>query len=156
LIRHADARSKGAREVDFDRSLSARGEKDAAWTGKWLKERAAGVDLILSSSAIRARESARLIAGELGFSASQINTDKALYLAGVSDLLDVIHALEDSTNEVIIVSHNPGLIQFANWLTNSAVNNLPTSGILCIDLPFTSWREVIEGGGTLKFFDHPS
>jgi phosphohistidine phosphatase len=156
LIRHADTRVKASGEADFDRSLTARGEMDAAWIGQRLKERAVSVDLIHTSSAVRARESAKLIAGELGLVKSQVIMDKALYLAGVPDLLEVVHTIEDTAREVILVGHNPGVIQFANWLSNAVVNNVPTCGTLRIDFPVESWREVKEGMGSLIFFDHPT
>jgi phosphohistidine phosphatase len=156
LIRHADARGKASGEADFDRSLTDRGEKDAAWIGQRLKERDVHVDLIYSSSAVRARESARLVARELGLKASQVTIDKALYLAGVPDLLDIVLALDNSASEVVVVGHNPGIIQFANWLTSAGVNQVPTCGTLRIDFPIDSWREVKEGVGSLIFFDHPT
>lgn len=156
LIRHADTRSKGAEKEDIDRSLSARGVKDALWIGKRLKEHGIAVDLILSSSALRARESARLIATELDFPASQVQADRTLYLAGVADILKAVHVLEDAYDTVVFVGHNPGLSRFANWLTNKAVNYLPTSGILCIEFPQTSWRDVMEGSGILSSFEHPT
>lgn len=123
---------------------------------KRLKERSIHPDVLLSSPAERAIATARLIAEKAGYRLRDIRTDERLYHAGDEELLTVVHGLNDSTDEVMIVTHNPGLTEFVNRLSSEPVtDNVPTCGIVCIKLPVTSWKDTSWGKGEVDFFDYP-
>lgn len=155
LIRHAKSSWSNPDVGDFDRSLNDRGKRDAPEMGRRLKESKVEPELILSSPAKRARKTAKIVAKEINFPKKHIMTDESIYLAGVSTLLEVIRHIDDALHQVILVGHNPGLTDLADYLTNCQIDNIPTCGIFCMDFDIRSWKEVAKGEGKFVFFDYP-
>jgi phosphohistidine phosphatase len=155
LIRHAKSSWSHPEVDDFDRPLNKRGERDAPMMGKRLAKQDTKPDLILSSPAKRAIRTATLIAKELGFPIEAIVTNKDLYVADVADLMTVLQQLDDSFENVMLCGHNPGLTSLSCHLTNYQVDNIPTCGIFCVDFDIDSWKELVQGRGTVAFFDYP-
>jgi phosphohistidine phosphatase len=155
VIRHAKSSWAEPDMADFERPLNERGKTDAPMMGKRLKKAKIHPDLIISSPAKRALKTAKIIAKELDFPKEQIVTDGAIYPGGVSGLLDVIHSLHDSFQTVILVGHNPGLTDLANYLTDVQIDNIPTCGVFCVDFEIQSWKKVGEGNGICVLFDYP-
>ena len=65
LLRHGDAEPHGAR-ADFDRRLTARGERQSRAAGRALARLGVGFDGVFASPRVRALETARLACAELG------------------------------------------------------------------------------------------
>ncbi len=155
LFRHAKSSWEDG-VGDVDRELAGRGERDAPRMGKRLKARHARPDLIVASHAARARRTAELVAQALGTKQKEIRTEPALYLASPDDILGVVAALDDSLSCVLLVGHNPGLTELANrLLPDLALDNLPTSGVVAIDLSTTTWRDAATAGAKLAYYDYP-
>ena len=156
LVRHAKSSWDDPDLSDIDRPLNKRGKKDAPIMGERLKnEHKAKPDLIISSPAKRAIRTARVIAKELGYPKEKIEIKDSLYASGVTAMLNVIHYLDDSLDEVMLFGHNPDLTSLANYLSNQQVDNIPTCGVFCVDFDVQSWQDVKEGNGIFKFFDYP-
>jgi phosphohistidine phosphatase len=155
LIRHAKSSWDDPDLADFERPLNKRGKEDAPVLGKRLKKSKVKLDLVLSSPAKRALKTAKIIAKELGFPKKQIVTDEFLYNASVSTLLNVIQNIDDTFQQVMLVGHNPGLTDLAQYLTNVQIDNIPTCGVFCMDFDHPSWQEVAEGKGKFVFFNYP-
>lgn len=156
LIRHAKAsveqRGGGG---DFERALAPRGERDVVRMGKRLATAGSTPDLIVSSAALRADQTARAIAVEIGHPLDQIVTSEDLYLASERYLLDSVRATDPAVRHLALVGHNPGLSDLWGWLTDDYGTNLPTCGIARLELETESWREVIPGCALLVDFDYP-
>jgi phosphohistidine phosphatase len=155
LIRHAKSSWKFPELKDFDRPLKKRGLNDAPLMGKVLKELQIMPDLIISSPAVRAITTAKMIASELGYNETLINTDPKIYLESKSRLMKTINKIDDRYNTVYLVSHNPGLTDLANGLTGESIDNIPTSGVMVIQFECDSWSEVEKGKGKKIFFEIP-
>jgi phosphohistidine phosphatase len=155
LVRHAKSSWDDAMLSDFDRPLNDRGKRDAPRMAKRLKEKDLLPDLILSSPAKRALATATLIAEGITFPVDQIKTDNRIYHASDDELLSVVQSIDDSFDLVILFGHNPGLTEFANRLTESRIDNIPTCGILSCKLDVSSWQKVKWGKAQVKFFDYP-
>ena len=155
LFRHA--KSSWEDDVgDVDRQLAGRGERDAPRMGKRLKARHAHPDLIVTSHAARAQRTADLVAKALGIKRKEIRTEPALYLASPDDILGVVAAQDASLSCVLVVGHNPGLTELVNrLLPDLALDNLPTSGAVAIDLSTTTWRDASTAGAKLAYCDYP-
>ena len=82
LVRHAKSSWKDASVYDHERPLNKRGKRDAPEMGARLKLRGCEPDLIVSSSAVRALETARTVAGEIGYPLGRIVVDERLYGRG--------------------------------------------------------------------------
>lgn len=155
IIRHAKSSWKDETLSDFERPLNSRGFRDAPFMGKRLAEYDSNPDVILSSPAKRAIETAKIIADEVGYNKDQIQMDEALYLASVSTLLEAIRGISDENETAYIFGHNPGMTMLVNLLTNYVIDNLPTCGIACVIFEADSWRDVGENRGSLRSFDYP-
>lgn len=122
---------------------------------KVLKKRGVIPDLILSSTAVRAYEFARIIAEETGYKEKDISRRKDIYLADESVMLGILKKVEDKYGVVFLIGHNPDLTYFANRLCNYNLDNIPTSGIVGIEFNTDKWSDVDYGRGIFKSFDYP-
>jgi len=155
LFRHAKS-SWDDDVADVDRPLAGRGERDAPRMGKRLDARHARPDLIIASHATRAQSTAELVAKALGIKRKEIKIENALYLASPDDILGVVRGLDDSLSCVLVVGHNPGLTELVNrLLPELALDNLPTSGAVAIELSTTTWRNAATAGAKLAYYDYP-
>lgn len=158
LIRHAKSSWDDLDLTDLERPLNERGRKDAPRMGKRLKEKNVFPDLMLTSPAIRAFETCKIIAKILGYSEEKVKTDTRLYHASEDQLLKVIQEIQDLNDDeevVFIFGHNPGLTDFANSLLNQTIDNIPTCGVIGAKVRVKSWKETKFGSGEMKFFDFP-
>lgn len=139
LMRHAKSSFKEGDLPDFERPLSKRGEKDASKMGKLVKDKELKPDLILSSTAQRASQTAELIAdkckyeGEIVFVQDFYLGEPEAYLTALRDLDD------ENTDTVLVVGHNPGLESLLQLLTDK-VESLPTCAIAHLELPIRTWK----------------
>lgn len=138
LFRHAKSDwSTGL--VDHERPLNARGERDAPAAGDWLKQHTQPVELVIVSSAVRTQQTLELALKRWDI-APEIRTEHAIYEAPVRRILDVIAALHDSCQRVMIVGHNPGMSDTLAMLTGSYTHEFKTSSIAVLTMngPWTS------------------
>ena len=109
IMRHAKSDWHSSASSDFDRPLSSRGERDGVRMGKWLFKKKFHLEFIISSPAIRARETSNLVAEEIKFPLDEINYSGPLYLASLPELLAAVESYSSNVNCMLIVGHNPGM-----------------------------------------------
>jgi phosphohistidine phosphatase len=142
LLRHAKSSWKQPELNDHERPLNKRGKKEAPKVGKYLKENDLVPDLILSSTARRAHETAEAVAEESGYD-KEIELYQDLYLSDTGCYLDILQRLSDTATRVLVVGHNPDLDELLALLTD--VNeHMNTAALAQIDLPISSWNELNE------------
>ena len=123
--------------------------------GQRLAARTVRFDLLLSSSAKRARKTAEYIAAEVGYDEADIIYDKTIYAAGLSMLVSLIRQIDDSVRCLALVGHNHAITECAEWLTGRRIVNIPTSGIAAISFTAERWGDIDHKAGLLEFFDYP-
>ncbi|MCL4779506.1 MAG: histidine phosphatase family protein [Gammaproteobacteria bacterium] len=155
LLRHAKSSWQESGVSDHDRPLNQRGERDAPVMGRRLLARGARPSLILCSTALRARHTAQIIARELGYPAEFLQREPELYLATPEQIMAVIARQADSFRNIIVCGHNPGLTELANRLTGSDIDNIPTCGLVEIELNLASWADIAAASGTRQLYDYP-
>lgn len=155
LIRHAKSSWDDPSLRDHDRPLNKRGKRDAPLMANVLKKKGIKPDLIYSSTAERALEFAKVIAEILDFKKKKIVSTKDLYMADVKEMLGILRSVEDSAKTVFMVSHNPYITEFANSLCNYNLDNIPTSGVFCIEFDVKKWKDIDLGKGKFVSFDYP-
>jgi phosphohistidine phosphatase len=156
LVRHAKSSWDDPFQDDFDRPLNKRGRSDAPRMATRLTEKDLHPGLLLSSPAQRALSTCMLIAEGLGYPPSDIKTDRRLYRATDEDILKVVQTLDDTHEQVMLFAHNPGLTDFANRVTQQPVtDDIPTCGVVALQLPVSSWKDVRWESGHLMFYDYP-
>ena len=155
LIRHAKSSWKDTSLSDVERPLKKRGKRDASLMGRRLAERDMFADVLISSPATRALRTAELIADELGYQRSEIVVGSMIYGARDDELLDVIAALSDDWDRVMIVGHNPDLTDLGNRLAPFQTANLPTCGVIELTYDVESWVQVLRAEACRVWFDYP-
>lgn len=151
LLRHAKAQQPAAGMADRDRPLNERGEQDARMIGRRL--RAAGIrpSLLLTSPAIRALQTTRLVAREIGYPLEFLQREADLYLASPQDMLQLVARQDDAFNDILLCGHNPGISELANQLTGAGIDHLPTCGMVVIEAQISSWSGLPAGGRLCRF-----
>ncbi len=156
LLRHAKSSWKYEELSDHDRPLNKRGRTDAILMGQELVEREIKLDLIISSSAVRAITTATLVAKELNVPTEKIGAQEELYLISSEDLLVFAQSLPDEYNCVMLIGHNPALTELANRLsTEKSIDNIPTGGVVGISFDCNYWGQISPDNAKLLFFDFP-
>lgn len=155
LIRHAKSDWNNAGLRDFDRPLNKRGNSNAPEMADRLLKQHIIPDLMVSSPALRAITTAKYFADTLGVESEEIQLEGSIYEANVKSLLEVINQLDNQFNRVALFGHNPGLTDFANYLSTANIYNMPTCSVVMIEFPFGNWNEVSADTGELKLFDYP-
>lgn len=155
LTRHAKSEWGDLSQRDYDRTLNTRGRHDAAMMGKRLLSREGKPDLIVSSTAKRAEETALLLAAELGYDRSQIQWHDRLYHAPPHVIQDVILELDNRFGMVLIVCHNNGITDFANQLSGGVTDNMPTCAMMGFDIDADEWSSFATAPKRLRFYDYP-
>lgn len=155
LLRHAKSSWQEPGISDHDRPLSQRGQQDAPVMGRRLLARGSRPSLMLSSTALRARQTAQIIARELGYPAEFLQLEPELYLATPEQILAVLARQADSFRNIIVCGHNPGLTELANRLTGSEIDNIPTCGLVEIELNLENWPDISATTGTQQLYDYP-
>lgn len=118
LLRHAKSDWKDTSLGDFERPLAGRGRRAAPRMGEYLQARGLQPDLVLCSSARRARETLELVLTALA-SAPEISYLKTLYLAPPSRLLDILRRQSPENGRILLIGHNPGLERLALGLART-------------------------------------
>ena len=127
LLRHAKADNPPA-VADIDRPLTARGHADAAAAGAWLSHRGFVPDLVVCSPSRRTRETWHGVALALT-TAPDVRYDEEVYAASARELLDLVCAVDDSTDTVLMVGHNPGISELSVLLDDTGdADGLRTAG----------------------------
>lgn len=155
LIRHAKSEWNIMRPVDFDRPLNPRGHNDAPMMAKRLMDKTATIDAFVSSPANRAFTTATYFAEAFHQTQEQIIQIPELYHAPQFVFYDVVQGLNNAWDTVAIFSHNPGITEFANSLTNAHIDNMPTCCIFAIKAEITDWKDFQTAAKKFWFCDFP-
>ena len=155
LIRHAKSSWDDPALSDFERPLNERGKKDAPSMAERLYERGIKIDAFVTSPARRARKTAEQFAKRYKKEKSDLLLKTELYMAGDEAFTNVIEKLDDDIDCVAVFSHNPGITDFANSLTDARIDNIPTCGIFGVSLDAKKWNKFREAKKKFLFFDYP-
>lgn len=147
LFRHAKTERESETGRDFDRRLNERGRTDAPRIGEAVRDLGIEYDLILSSPAARAAETAELA----GLSPRY---DDRIYDASAGELLAIAQEADESANSLLMVGHNPGFERLASRLIGQNIE-MPTGSLAEIELTVDQWRDVGSGRGRLARFLKP-
>jgi phosphohistidine phosphatase len=156
VVRHAKSSWDITDLNDFERPLNDRGKKDAPQMAKRLIDKNIPVDAFVSSPAKRAKKTAELFCETYGKSEEAIVYVSKLYHAPVEVFYEVVDGLYDSFNTVAIFSHNPGITEFVNTLTDEVnIDNLPTCGVCAVQVKIKKWSDFKKAKKEFLFFDYP-
>lgn len=143
LLRHAKSDWSDPLLDDHDRPLAKRGRR----ARRTIAEHLAGakVDLVVCSSARRARQTAKPVVEALG---CEFRVEPSLYPGDVDGMLAVLRALPDRVTAALLVGHNPATEELSEALTGTP-GLYPTAALGTIELDVDSWDDVVPGCGRL-------
>src|SRR5215207_4705324 len=148
LLRHAKSSWDSPAQRDFERPLNERGLKAAPLMGRLLLKRKLRPDLVLSSPAERARQTAALLM-EAARLASPLRFDERIYEATAARLVEVVSQVEEEVASALVVGHNPGMEELIQHLTGET-RRMPTAALARITLNLDKWAKLREGAGRLE------
>lgn len=140
IVRHAKSSWKDSSLPDLKRPLNKRGKHDAPVMGKRIHDYGIRPSLIISSPATRAWSTADAIASEIAYPKEFLQREEHLYLASLDEILDTIMGQDSGFNSLMIVGHNPGLTDLVNFLQPGLTNNLPTAGVVAVEIDQDHWN----------------
>ena len=155
IVRHAKSSWDNFELSDHDRPLMTVGIKKTEKIINYLNSNNIDPEVIISSTAIRAFETAKLIAEGIGYKTDNIITRKSIYHAGVDEIYSELFSLDNSINSVMIVGHNPTLTDFVNDFVKPEIDNLPTSSVFSVELKADKWEKVSNSKFKVNFMVFP-
>ncbi len=139
LLRHAKSSWKDSNLADHDRPLNKRGKKTAPEMGRLMVKEGLVPDLILSSTAVRARETAEAVAKSSSYE-GPIELLESFYLATAGKLLsEAASRTPDSVVRLLLVAHNPGMEDLVEVLSE-ARQPFPTAALAVFEVPIDRWK----------------
>ena len=144
IMRHAKSAYPPGISDDFARPLNEHGRADLPRIARLLAAYGPRPDLVLTSTARRAQQTATGLAESLGLPTSALHLADALYLASPSTLTQAAADLPDSAQISLIIAHNPGLEEWIGELTGAHIA-LPTAGLAAVELGSHTWAEISRG-----------
>ena len=159
VLRHAKSSWEDPHLRDYDRPLNERGLRDApvmaARLLKKTQDQGVKVTAILSSPALRTQTTAGIFAKALSMQQDQIQLEPQIYLAGTGRLLQLIRRFSNDTSAAMLVGHNPTLTDFVNAMSGSSIDNIPTCGLVTLQLPIENWEQANFGEAQLLSLEFP-
>jgi len=140
VLRHAKSSWENSDLADFDRPLNDRGASAAPFMGEVMKRESYIPKLILSSPAMRARQTAELVRKAAGLTA-EIKFKESIYEASPQTLRRIVTSLDDRLDAAMIVGHNPGMEGFVRLLTGRS-EAIPTAALAVIELDIAGWEQI--------------
>ena len=154
VMRHAKSDYPPEITDDFQRPLNRRGRKDVPRMARLLAVYDAIPERILSSTALRARETATIMGEQLGMSNAHTVFDNSLYIAPADDLLSGVRRIGEEVGSLMVIAHNPGLEALLLRLCGCALH-LPTAAIAALAIDVDSWSEIGENRAWMQWFVVP-
>ena len=123
IMRHAKSDWSGPQISDFERPINKRGTKNAMRIGEWMNENNHIPQKIISSPALRAKETIELVTEQISkFNLEDLTYEDELYLAGFTQLIEFINTYKDKVQSLMLVGHNPGIENLVNYLCSQSGN----------------------------------
>ena len=153
IVRHAKAEPAPSGTADNLRVLSPKGRADAARAGAVLAPHFPEATAV--SAAARTVETAELLAQAAGISVERLDVRSEGYLADAHTWWDWIRTFDDAHTSGLVVGHNPGVSYLVELLTGVRFE-LPTCGLVEVELPDRPWHEIGAHVGKVRFVWTPA
>lgn len=141
LLRHGKSDWSKGNESDHERTLNAVGKGEVSRIAAWLKRRSLSPGRVISSPAVRARDTAFIVMDELGMKRDAVTLEENLYLAEPPAYMNVLTHLSQDPPTVLLVGHNPGMSELATRICSESIE-MPTAALLEIALSISQFSEL--------------
>ena len=153
-MRHAKASKLTVGTADIERGLHSKGKKNASLIGKRLNLLGDIPDLIISSPANRAVETAHILAHEFNYPLQNLMLEPSLYGSSSKEAVEMLKK-QSGVKSILILGHNPLFEELAGFLCKSAPKKIPTCGVVCFQFKQEEWSKIVKGQSKLIFADSP-
>lgn len=126
----------------MQRPLLEKGMERTAKVVTYLNERGEKPERIISSPAVRALETARLLARGMGYPLTEIQIESQIYFGSEEQVWEVIFGLPDHIGSALLVGHNPTFTHMVNYFLKEKIALLPTSGLFIFSFETENWEDV--------------
>lgn len=154
FIRHAKSSWDQAGLADIDRPLNIRGKTTAPLMAQIIADKGFTPDLIITSTAKRARQTAKFFRKQFGIKKQAVQFDPAIYGGDEQAIFEILRKVDDKIETVFLFGHNPTMNYLAALFSEDRIH-VPTCGILVVQLPIEHWSEVQPDHTALKHFIYP-
>lgn len=155
IIRHGKSSWDNQGLDDFDRPLAERGIRGATDMAHRLNDLGLVPELILSSPANRALNTALIMSRIWGLEASALQIHDPIYMAYVSDIEQVVAEVPSEIRHLAIFGHNPAFTTYANIFLEEPLDNLPTAGVVIVTLETNGWNGINRSHVKGTYLDYP-
>ena len=157
LLRHAKSSWDDERLADFDRPLAERGRKAAPRMGRHMRRLGLSPDRVLCSPALRTRQTAALVLGELSPRRFEVDYDADLYEADAPALMARLANVPNDVGHLLMIGHNPGLQELVLLFAETTrgpdytaiAEKLPTGALVVLELVVDGWPAIRAGCGRI-------
>lgn len=154
VMRHAKSDWGSPTSRDHDRPLAPRGLKAARRMGRFISDSGAVPEMIVSSTAVRARTTAELAAKSGKWSSTMV-TDAKLYASEIDRVLEVVAGVDPNIDRLLIAGHEPTWSALVGWLIGGGRIHMPTAAVACLDLAHGGWADLDRGTCSLRWLVTP-
>lgn len=161
VLRHAKSSWKDRELDDFERPLNGRGRRACRRMGREMAERGMKFDYVLASPAVRIRQTIEGVSEQCQLPAP-IRFEERIYMARVSELIELIATIPDELDNVLLVGHNTSaerlvlkLSRDEGGLTRKVEEKFPTCALAAIELPINRWSDIQAESGKLVDLIYP-
>lgn len=156
FIRHAKSSWEDYRLDDHDRPLNKRGKRDAPNMARRLVGLDPAPQGILTSTAKRAKVTAKVFRDAFGLTRDEVIAKRCLYHAMPEAIEEEICCLPDEWETVLVFGHNPGYTYLANQLQHDrTIGNVPTCGIVGAKIDIDKWENFTLAAAIRTTFMYP-
>jgi phosphohistidine phosphatase len=155
IIRHAKSSWEYDELHDLERPLTERGKTDAMMMGELLRSRSIFPGGILSSPALRAVSTARIMADVMGYDKNKIILHADLYFKEIPEIVQAVKDKGMQHDTLFLFGHNPTFSNFAHACTKTFTDMIPTCGIVAVQFDIESWQLMELTKGKELFFEYP-
>lgn len=155
LVRHAKSSWEDPAFRDHERPLLRTGVERTNRVARYLTDEGVSPDLIIASHAVRAYETAKILADKLGYPHHEIQIESNIYYHDAGGLMDLTLALPDAKHVVMLVGHNPAMTQYANMFLDEKLDYLPTTGVVSVSFDAGQWFQVPMAARQVNFYVTP-
>ena len=152
IVRHGKALQDFENIHDDDRPLIVKGILNNIAVAKKFVAKYPIPDLIISSYAARALQTAHIFARIMHYPHEKVQANEELYLHGEKEIYNILEHLSDEIESVMIVGHNPDLTYVANRFS-ARISEISTSGVVTIRFATNHWRDFLNANTSCSFLD---
>ncbi len=155
IVRHGKSSWEDMNLQDYERPLIEKGIKRTRKVARFLAEKKIVPGVIISSHAVRAHETAKIIAGKIGYQKGRIEINENLYFSGQDAIESILFGLDEKIESAMIVGHNPDMTNFANLFLSHQIDYLPTTGVVCVEFDTNEWTNIFMAPRKIPFIVIP-